>query len=320
MAWNKFLLSGALLLLVIITTSEAFHLSRIAPFCHRSTARYSSPTSPSSSVVDVRRRTLEAALAKMVAIGEKDFASSFNKRRLRSVEVKESSIAGAGLGLFAKEKMKAGTIIGFYPAHMIGINVGESIEKVSIDSGTGQIKYESKESEDSSYSYSTDQSYLIHILGNRKLMKTDIQQDLGGETIFIDVDLGQQEQPGFISHRINDGATVTTNNQEGVLEYYQASRRAKNCVLIPFGPSPLLAAVTTKKVNKGDELFTTYGCSYWLEALLKETGEAEETNTNTELIMLEAKGVAMDILKGTRDAAVTHAREAGELQTIFDAL
>lgn len=56
----------------------------------------------------------------------------------------------------------------------------------------------------------------------------------------------------------------------------------------------------------------------WLESLLKETGEIEETDM-TESIVLEAKEVAMDVLKGMRGAALTHASEAEELQAVFDA-
>jgi hypothetical protein len=53
----------------------------------------------------------------------------------------------------------------------------------------------------------------------------------------------------------------------------------------------------------------------WLEALAKET---EETDTTTELIISEARNVAMDVLKASRDAAVTNASEAEVLQDIFD--
>jgi hypothetical protein len=55
----------------------------------------------------------------------------------------------------------------------------------------------------------------------------------------------------------------------------------------------------------------------WLESLLKETGEAE--TDMTESIVLEAKEVAMDILKGMRGLKLTNASEEEELQAVFDA-
>lgn len=309
---------------------------------------------------DIIRNTLDLALSKMKVICDDKFAARFNKRRMRLVEVRPSSIPGAGLGLFAKEQIKAGTIVSFYPFHTIGI-VGladESIvRRVTIDTVTGKTVDQTDYDNTSISSASDQQAYLMNILGNRPLMKKDISQDLGGQTIFIDLDMTQPESLGFSSHRVNDGATVSINSEEGVLEYYRESRKAKNCVHTPFGPSPLLATVTTRKIKKGDELFTSYGCSCkyfcsfeslldvtlacmnalfhrylsltifniflcrytdWLDYLLHETGEAEETYM-TEAIISEAKEVAMDILKGMKSVAVTCSSEASELQAIFDA-
>lgn len=270
---------------------------------------------------DICRQTLSRALKKMRLISHESLPmSSMNKRRASSIEVRESSIPGAGLGLFAKKNIKTGTIISFYPAHSIGIEFGdESIDSriVSIDASaiTHERKHELNGVE--ANSRPSGQSYLHHVLGKRPLMNVDISQTLGGEAIYIDVDVTNHELcPCFVSHMVNDGSVVSSNAEDGVLAYYQQSLKAKNCVHVPFGPSPLLATVTTKKVHKGEEFFTTYGCSYWLEHLLEGTGEVE--TDMTEAIILQAKHVAEDVFKGMQALQLTNSDEAKELQIFFD--
>ncbi|KAL7510527.1 hypothetical protein ACHAXN_008221 [Cyclotella atomus] len=55
---------------------------------------------------DVCKSTLVRALEKMQLIQTPEFApmASFNKRRMSLVEVKQSSINGAGFGLFAQKE------------------------------------------------------------------------------------------------------------------------------------------------------------------------------------------------------------------------
>jgi hypothetical protein len=76
----------------------------------------------------------------------------------------------------------------------------------------------------------------------------------------------------------------------------------------------ILNVVKSHRLMIQDELIQS---ADWLEALVKETEETADLTM--EPIVLEAKNVAMDILKAMRDAAVTNASEAEELQAIFDA-
>ncbi|KAL3760484.1 hypothetical protein ACHAWU_007803 [Discostella pseudostelligera] len=331
-----------------------------------------------STNLQLCQQTLDLALSKFAIISHPTFASKFNKHRISNVTVRKSNIANAGLGLFATKNIKKGMIISFYPVDCIGIeDVESSGGGGGEDGGDGEelttivrwrrnrkllseeLLQEQEQNEIaraiktwpekdcmSTSSRNNDQAYLLHIVGNRPLMKMDIMNDLGGSSIFINVDVNDDPTSqnsgddsntvaedgesssifssssslsgGFDSHRVNDGATVLSNTEHGALTYYQSSRSAANCVHVPFGPSPLLATVTTRKVKKGEELLTTYGCSLdWLNSLLKDTGE-EETEM-TESIIFEAKQVALDIFKGMKEVSVTYASEAEVLQAVFDA-
>jgi hypothetical protein len=261
--------------------------------------------------INVCHEAMGEAITKMQSLMSDDFNAAFNKRRRKMVEVKPSSIPGAGLGLFAKERIKAGTIVAFYPAHILGMEKDESICRVSLNDATGLPDMLDEEDDDDN----TDQAYLHHLLGSRPLMNTGV--DLFGG-LFVDVDMEKTDVPGWVGHRVNDGAVVTENSEEGVLTYYRSSRAAKNCILVPFGPSPVLAAVATRKTQKGEELFTSYGCSYWLDSLLKNMGGDQEETEMTDSILEEAKAVAKDVFLGMQSVAVTNVNDAKVLQSVFD--
>ena len=99
----------------------------------------------------------------------------------------------------------------------------------------------------------------------------------------------------WVSQMINDGATVQSNTEDGDLEYYEATKFAKNCIHIPFGPSPIMATVTTRKVKKGQEFFTTYGATYWLGVLLDIHGE--DGVGITPKVQAQVKETAVDLSK-----------------------
>jgi len=70
-------------------------------------------------------------------------------------------------------------------------------------------------------------------------------------TLFIDSNPNRPVALGWVSHYINNGSIVQTNDEDRVLDYYATTRRAKNCAHIPFGPSPMMAICTTKKDTVG---------------------------------------------------------------------
>ena len=232
---------------------------------------------------------------------------TFYSKLRKNVEIKESSIPGAGLGLFAKKAMKANTIVSFYPAHALGFD-SEGIDSSFVSEGEeDQDYFINNPSTKSAYLHCTDQPIF-----ERSSLLTTIP-----EPLYLDVNPQRKIMDGWMSQLINDGATVDENSEAGVLRYYQATKRAKNCIHIPFGPSPILATVTTKKVKKGEELFTTYGGTYWLGVWLDVHGEEGVGITNS--IQREIQQTARDLVQSMKSVKVVY-EQLEELQRSFDAL
>lgn len=245
---------------------------------------------------DVRHEMIRSALSKMEGVHETE--TEFFRRLNKSVHCKQSAIAGAGQGLFAKSNVKSGTIVSFYPVHGMGVDSEES--SVCIALSEGDQKHFLGDDKDA--------NYLQYLIGSRPLFNHNPMELFGGDAIFVDANPNREDRVGWLSHYINDGATVTSHGEAGVLDYYRRSTEAKNCVHVPFGPLPIIATVATRKIKKGEELYTTYGGSYW------DNGEMEVT----EAIQEAAKSTAMDILKSMRSIQQTHQNEAEKLQAFFD--
>ena len=228
----------------------------------------------------------------------------FQKRIRKAVSCGESSIPGAGQGLFAKQNIKKGTVIGFYPVHGIGAEFEDgSYTCVGI---APEDQKHFNEIQD------LQSNYIQYLIGSRKLGTSDFGD---GTQLFVDVNPNRKDDSScWNGHFVNDGATVSENSEQGMLDYYTASQRSKNCVHIPFGPSPVVAVVTTRKVKKGEELFTTYGCLYWLENIIKA---GEEYADATEAVQLKARETAQDLLTAMRSAQTMYTNQQAELEESF---
>jgi len=141
--------------------------------------------------------------------------------------------------------------------------------------------------------------------------------------LYLDVNPNRNDELDSIwtSHFINDGASLLQSkmNAESISRYYIQSTRAKNCVHIPFGPSPILATITTRKVKKGEELFTTYGAVYWL-ACVEDSGDDSSAAFMTETIQNQIVESARDLRRAMSSASTGYSNEIADLVNAFNNL
>lgn len=223
----------------------------------------------------------------------------------KNVEIKESSIPNAGLGFFAKKNLKSGTIVSFYPAHSLGVDGQAFVSGCPED----QEYFQAHPADQSSYLHCTDQPLF---------QRTSLLAPSSDELLFLDVNPHKEVVPGWVSQYINDGAVVKANSEQGLLDYYRDSGLKKNCIHIPWGPSPVMATVTTKKVKKGQELLTSYGGTYWLGVYLNVHGE--EGVPITDEIQKKIQETATDLRKSMQAVSVVYATQAEEMTVGFDKL
>lgn len=101
------------------------------------------------------------------------------------------------------------------------------------------------------------------------------------------------------------------------MQYYLKSTQNKNCIHIPFGPSPVLATIATKKIKKGQELFTSYGVVYWLGAVSAALSDDDGVPGMTETIQSQIVQSARDLQQAMEEAKKGYAVEMEDLETAF---
>jgi hypothetical protein len=222
----------------------------------------------------------------------------------KQVEVKPSSIPGAGQGLFARKPIKANSIVGFYPCHALGV------EGLFVSSNQEDEDYfRANPSARSDYLHCTDQP----------LFKRDSLLYGSDEPVYLDVNPNRRiATPGWVSHFINDGARVEEASEDGVLEYYENAKTTNNCIHIPFGPSPILATISTKKIKKQEELFTTYGGVYWLGNSFPD--EQSRTVDITPRIQAQIQATARTLVASMETANTLYQNQLAELQNVYEKL
>ena len=236
------------------------------------------------------------------------------------VEMMQSTIPNAGNGLFATEDIPAGQIVTFYPVHTLGVvtveeeDGDETYYSVALGKKNNNGEKEHAGGVVESTTNVAGSAYTLYLLGTRPLAGVDLDKCIEGVRPFADIQTSRPIVRGWMGHLINDGAIVTKVNDT---KYYTNSLQAQNCVIAPFGPSPVLVAVTTKPVRKGDELFASYGYSYWSEMLAEED---ESVRHKSEEIVEQEMGAMEDLFTTFDTLEKAYEEEAFALHAAFDTL
>jgi SET domain len=303
-----------------------------------SLGQFPSTTALDSSLLDRTESVhecLQRGLANMNSVMAPDFffqspvLKQFYTKLVKAIEVRESQIPGAGRGLFAKKAIKANTIVSFYPAHALGIDSDRHFVVASPTSsaqqldGRGDMGVHDIQDDDATYfakHFSSDSEYL-HCTDQPVFGRPSLIADVSNDPLYLDVNPYRPVADGWQSHLINDGATIQRSrlhdsDREGaVLDYYRESKRAKNCIHIPFGPSPIMATVTTRRVAAGDELLTSYGGTYWLGAV-----SGEHAVEITPAIQAEINESAQDLFRSMKVVSVLYTNQLVALHSAFSEL
>ena len=244
---------------------------------------------------------------------------SLHNKCSKHVIVKPSSIKGAGMGLFATKNIKAGSIVSFYPAHTLGMeffggNDDDEEKQIWVSSNDDDRNhFANNPPGDSPYLHATDQPIF-----KRNSLLSDLPQ-LKNAPIYLDANPNRQVDSLWVSHYINDGALVPSNDEDGIEQYYKLSKQKKNCVHCPIGPSPIMATVATRKIKKGEELFTSYGCIYWLGVLFPDCKKENAPGMNQQ-IQKQIRESAQDLFTCMNSIETAYGNEVKELESAFNKL
>mmetsp|Transcript_8075 Transcript_8075/g.18032 ORF Transcript_8075/g.18032 Transcript_8075/m.18032 type:complete len:386 (-) Transcript_8075:602-1759(-) len=311
---------------------------------------FSSTTSQNPFLPLLSKGLRRTSIAMEKCTSDQVFQSSLPLQRLRQqiqqlTKVGTSSLGDhVGLGLFASKNIKAGTVVGLYPSHALGYELllpvpsedeGDEPQLQDLSmflAGNEQDEeyFQQRPHGNSPYLHATDQP-----LFQRPSLLSSLFDEGKDETpppLYLDVNPNRNEEldGAWTSHFINDGASLLDAKSEGrpvseedIEQYYFQSTKAKNCIHIPFGPSPVLATVTTKKVKKGEELFTSYGVVYWLGAVdltPEEEAKTAATPAMSDKIRVQIMDSAKDLQKAMRGARATYENEMKDLEISFGEL
>jgi len=168
-----------------------------------------------------------------------------------NIEVKNSKIHGRGV--FAKTKIPKNTVVTFYPPHAIHLDT----DLIDVEESMDFIKKVKEYKYDKLYGtseYSYNYSFL-NIIGDPN--RTDNPQLLGHML---------NDAVGNIFYGINfDQLSDKIFFKNTVAKYIILGMKNRNCIIKYHKKYPLAYILTTRDIEKDEELLLLYGTVYWFD-------------------------------------------------------
>jgi hypothetical protein len=145
-----------------------------------------------------------------------------------------------GIGLFAKKDIKPNEIITIYPAHIIHITKSLNPLKIHKMRCIIDLK-ESSNWKDYAIKYDNN----VRIYGHPSI----------------------KDDENLLGHLCNDGYKhdYKINNKKNRNKYNNKTKELNNCKFSKLQDTPYIAIISTKKINKDEEILVSYGFEYWLK-------------------------------------------------------
>ena len=221
-----------------------------------------------------------------------------------SVDIKESALGGRGV--FATRDIKQGEIVCFFPVHGILTAPSPILMLTSPDPAAMLDKslFVCLHSDVDYFSANPDYRFYAcecSDIGSPGLEPPRQSLASVNEMLHIAANPERDIIDGWVSHLVRDAGENEKRDLRIFMDYYRASKPKMNCMHISWGPSPLVATVATRDIQKGEELFYCHELS-WIAPQLEP---------------LEAQQVIGICKKSVDLARSTHLKEEAAFQAFF---
>jgi len=194
-----------------------------------------------------------------------------SKLRLNRCFVGQSTIAGAGNGLFASRDIAEGELITLYPGDAVLIQDSTATVAGDITAAPVGVMF-------GSHVKAVDRSTSRFTSQEARSYETEINKYT---SIVADPLIGV-EDAAYLSHFINDGAFLQEFDDASRKVYAKETAAKCNAAnLVVEGAH--MATVATAAIDKGAEVFISYGAGYWLCRSFSESETTEKAGVVVEI-------------------------------------